>query len=57
MHSSVHTYIASSHTCSVQITFSFWGCLDVKFWSLGFIQSRTARCLRPAPGFSIKVIK
>ena len=30
---------------------------DVKFRSLGFIQSRMTQFLRPAPGFSIKVLK
>ena len=37
MHSSVHS--ASSHTGSVQITINL--VLDVKFQSLGFIQSQT----------------
>ena len=55
MHSSVHS--ASSHTGSVQITISFWGLSGCKFRSLGFIQSRTTKFLRLAPGFSIKVLK
>ena len=56
MHSSVHS--ASSHTGLVQVTIFRSGQLsDVKFRSLGFIQSQTTQFLRPAPGFSIKVLK
>ena len=56
MHSSVHS--ASVHTGLVQITIFHSGQLsNVKFLSLGFIQSRTTQFLQQAAGFSIKVLK
>ena len=55
MHSFVHS--ASSPTGLVDITIFRSGQLsDVKFRSLGFIQSWTTQILQQAPGFSIKVL-